>query len=95
MRACCRCPPQVWLKGLLALADGTTIWAIATEDNFKRKPNLRSVSLDYMYLYMTRFVIELLNDHLSLEWDGGGWAWQHLRAIGCFLVRGAACDMPE
>ena len=42
---CCRCPPQVWLKGLLALARGTTIWAIATEPHprsgigghFKRK----------------------------------------------------------
>ena len=34
---CCRCPPQAWLKGLLALAFGTTIWAIATEDNFRRK----------------------------------------------------------
>ena len=42
VRACC--PPQVWLKGLLALAPGTTIWAIATEPeshggggHFKRK----------------------------------------------------------
>ena len=42
---CCCCPPQVWLKGLLALARGTTIWAIATElpsdgsgrGHFKRK----------------------------------------------------------
>ena len=34
---CCCCPLQVWLKGLLALARGTTIWAIATQGNFKRK----------------------------------------------------------